>query len=66
MIDPQSPQLTNEDLAALHRALEELRSLADHPIPAVRGGVRAALADVSQVLNAVAGEYEPYGPTLAP
>jgi hypothetical protein len=48
----------------LLQVYDSLRGLADHPSPAVRGGVRLALADVAQVLNAVGLRYELYSKDL--
>jgi hypothetical protein len=59
------PEITDQQRDTLLRVYEDLRGLADHPSPAVRGGVRLALADVAQVLNALDLRYELYSKDLA-
>jgi hypothetical protein len=59
------PEISDEQAATLLRVYADLRALADHPSPAVRGGVRLALADVAQVLNALGLRYELYSKDLA-
>lgn len=51
--------------ATLQHVFEELRAIADHPNPAVRGPVRLALADVAQILNVLGLSYELYSQDLA-
>lgn len=58
------PEITEADAGTLLRVYDDLRGLADHPSPAVRGGVRLALADVAQVLNALGLRYELYSKDL--
>ena len=59
------PEITEADASTLLRVYDDLRALADPPSPAVRGGVRLALADVAQVLNALGLRYELYSKDLA-
>jgi hypothetical protein len=59
------PEISETESATLLRVYDDLRALADHPSPAVRGGVRLALADVAQVLNALGLRYELYSKDLA-
>lgn len=58
-------EISDQQAETLLRVFEDLRGLADHPSPAVRGGIRLALADVAQVLNAVGLRYELYSKDLA-
>lgn len=57
-------EISDEQQQMLLQVYDSLRGLADHPSPAVRGGVRLALADVAQVLNAVGLRYELYSKDL--
>lgn len=57
-------EITDRHQATILRVYEDLRGLADHPSPAVRGGVRLALADVAQVLNALGLRYDLYSKDL--
>lgn len=59
-------ELSEQDEAALLRAYADLRGLADHPMPAVRGPVRLALGEVAQILNTLDIAYELYSKDLAP
>lgn len=59
------PVITDGQIATLQGIHDELRALADHPVPVVRAGVRQALAEVAQVLNAVGARYELYSKELA-
>jgi hypothetical protein len=59
------PEIREAEANTLLRVYDDLRTLADHPSPAVRGGVRLALADVAQVLNALGLRYELYSKDLA-
>lgn len=59
-------ELSHGDEAALRRAYTDLRTLADHPVPAVRGPVRLALAEVAQVMNSLGIAYDLYSDDLAP
>ena len=61
-----SDQLTDQDTATLQRVYADLRSLANHPAPAVRGPVRLALGEIAQVLNRHGLSYELYSKELAP
>lgn len=63
---PIDGDLTPAEEQALLRAYDDLRSLANHPLPAVRGGVRSALAEVAQTLNRLNLRYELYGNELSP
>lgn len=57
-------EISDEQQQTLLQVYDSLRELADHPSPAVRGGVRLALAEVAQVLNAVGLRYELYSKDL--
>jgi hypothetical protein len=59
-------ELNAHDEAALRRVYADLRALADHPVPAVRGPVRLALGEVAQVLNSLGLSYELYSTELTP
>jgi hypothetical protein len=59
-------ETTPQDDATLLRVYTDLRTLADHPLPAVRGPVRLALGEVAQVLNRLGIAYELYSKELAP
>lgn len=54
-----------QTIATLLRVFAELRSIADDPVPAVRGPVRLALGDVAQALNALGSDYLLYSTELA-
>jgi Family of unknown function (DUF6052) len=60
------PALSEDEARVLLRAFNDLRSLADHDVPAIRGGVRAALAEVAQTLNRADVRYELYSAGLRP
>lgn len=60
----ESHEVSPEQQDLLLRAYEDLRSLADHPAPVVRGGARQATADVAQILNALGLRYELYSNEL--
>ena len=55
-----------QDTSTLLRIYADLRSLADHPVPAVRGPVRLALGEIAQVLNRLGTAYELYSKELEP
>ena len=52
--------ISESEHAALVRVYGDLRRLADHPTPHVRSGVRIALAEVAQILNALGDPSELY------
>lgn len=60
------PDVSEEQQETLLRVYEDLRGLADHPLPVVRAGARLALAEVAQVLNALGLRYELYTKDLQP
>jgi hypothetical protein len=65
--DPMSPDhVSPRDEELLWRVHADLRALADHPVPAVRGPARLALGEIAQVLNALGLSYELYSKDLAP
>jgi hypothetical protein len=64
--DERDDELSAADEATLLRVHAGLRTMADHPVPAVRGPVRLALGEVAQVLNALGISYELYSNDLAP
>lgn len=64
--EASSDDLSAQDEAVLLRVYADLRSLAEHPIPAVRGPARLALAEVAQVLNRLGVAYELYSAELTP
>jgi phenylacetate-coenzyme A ligase PaaK-like adenylate-forming protein len=57
--------LTAVERETLERVYADLRRLANHDTPAVRGGVRLALGDVAQVLAALGLRYELYSGELS-
>lgn len=63
---PEGPEISTEStVATLRRVYADLRSIANDPVPAVRGPVRLALADVAQILNALGADYQLYSKELA-
>lgn len=58
------PQLTGDEEQSLLQAYDALYQLRNSQVPAVRGGVRAALAELAQVLNGQGLRYDLYGPDL--
>lgn len=63
-MSPDTPRLTEEDTRALVSAYDALYALRNNSVPAVRGGVRASLAELAQVLNGQDLRYDLYGPEL--
>lgn len=61
----ESREISDEEKEMLLRIYEDLRALADHPIPAVRGGARLALGEVAQIRNALGLHYELYSKDLS-
>lgn len=53
-------------VVTLRHVFTELRSIADDPVPAVRGPVRLALGDIAQALNALGSDYLLYSTELTP
>ncbi len=51
--------------ATLQHVFDELRAIADHPTPAVRGPVRLAMGEVAQILNVLGVSYELYSQDFA-
>lgn len=57
--------ISAEDRERVTRVYEDLRVLAEHPIPHLRAGARLALAEVSQMLNACGISYALYTSELS-
>lgn len=59
------PPADDTTVATLRRIYADLHTIADDPVPAVRGPVRLALGEVAQILNTLGADYDLYSKDLA-